>query len=101
MRLATTVTFLAAAVLVSPLPAARAQQIGPHAGVMQAVAADRQFRIGAFRRFDAIFPNRLIRRAGRAAQLPRAERQLEVTYTVDGRQHPLSDILDATKIIPE
>lgn len=82
--------------LVSSLPAARAQQIGPHAGVMQAVAADRQFRIGAFRRFDAIFPNRLIRHGDRAAQLPRAERQLDVTYKFDGRRHPLSDILDAT-----
>lgn len=96
LRLGMIVPFLAAGALASSLSAARAQQVRPHAGLLQAVATDREFRVGAFRHFDAILPSRVVRRGGSAAQLPRAEGPLDVTYTLDGKQHPLSDLLEAT-----
>ncbi len=87
---------LAASALALFPSAARAQQVGPHVRVLEAVASDREFRVGTFRHFDAIFPYREIRRGDSTTQIPRAERPLEVTYTFDGKQHPLSDILDST-----
>lgn len=96
MRPGSIVTFIIAATVVAALCPAHAQDVGSHLGTIQAITTDREFRIGAFRHYDAIFPNRVIRAGDGTTQLPRAERALDVTYTLDGKQHRLSGLLDST-----
>ncbi len=75
---------------------ARAQQVGSHIGFLQSVATDRDFRIGAFRHMENVFPNRAINRRGPVTQIPRAEHALDVTYEFEGRTRKLSDIMERT-----
>jgi len=75
---------------------ARAQQVGSHIGFLQSVATDRDFRIGAFRHMENVFPNRAINRGGPVAQIPRAERALDVSYEFEGRTRTLNDIMERT-----
>ncbi len=75
---------------------ASAQQVGSHIGFLRSVATDRDFRIGAFRHMENVFPNRAINRGGPVTPIPRAERALDLSYEFKGRTRKLGDIMDRT-----
>jgi len=86
----------AAALLLMSLATTHAQQRRAHERVLLGIATDREFRIGAFRHMDNVFPNRVIRRAASVWELPRAERTLDVSYEWKGKRYPLGEILTCT-----
>ena len=47
----------------------------------------------AFRSMDTAYPFNVIKRGGPVAELPRAERKLDVTYSYEGKTHTLEDLL--------
>lgn len=52
-----------------------------------------QERAKGFRSMDTAYPCHVIKRGGPVAELPRAPRKLDVTYTFAGKQHSLDDLL--------
>jgi CubicO group peptidase (beta-lactamase class C family) len=50
-------------------------------------------RAEGFRSMDTAYPYHVIKRGGPVAELPRAPRKLDVTYTFAGKQHSLDDLL--------
>ena len=52
-----------------------------------------QGRAEGFRSMDTAFPYHVIKRGGSVAELPRAPRKLDVTYTFADKQHTLDDLL--------
>ena len=50
-------------------------------------------RAQSFRSMDTAFPFHVIQRGGPVAELPRAERKLDVTYSYSGQTHTLDDLL--------
>ncbi|HEY6394725.1 MAG TPA: serine hydrolase [Candidatus Binataceae bacterium] len=87
---------MTAVLFVAICGSASAQEIGPHFDLQQYLATDRAFRIGAFRHMDNIFQHRVIRRGGSVNEIPRAERNLNITYQWKGKKHRLDDILGRT-----
>src|SRR5262249_13116767 len=52
-----------------------------------------QGRAEGFRRMDTAYPYHVIERGGPVAELPRAPRKLDVTYTFGDKRHSLDDLL--------
>ena len=50
-------------------------------------------RAEGFRSMDTAYPYHVIKRGGAIAELPRALRKLDVTYTFAGKQHTVDDLL--------
>ncbi len=53
--------------------------------------------VEAFRNMDRVFPYHVIHRGGPVAEIPRAERALEVSYDWNGGRHMLDDLLARTR----
>lgn len=51
-----------------------------------------QGRAAGFRSMDTAYPYHVIKRGGPVAGLPRAPRNLDVTYTFAGKRHSLDDL---------
>ncbi len=51
-----------------------------------------QGRAQGFRSMDTAYPYHVIKRGGPVAELLRAPRKLDVTYTFAGKQHSLDDL---------
>jgi len=56
-----------------------------------------QRRAEGFRSMDTAYPYHVIERGGSVAELPRAPRKLDVTYTFADRQHTLDDLLTRSR----
>jgi CubicO group peptidase (beta-lactamase class C family) len=56
-----------------------------------------QFRAGSFRHMDRIFPFHVVKRGGPIAELPQAQRPLDITYQWKGSVHRLDELLALTK----
>jgi CubicO group peptidase (beta-lactamase class C family) len=56
-----------------------------------------QRRAEGFRSMDTAYPYHVIKRGGPVAELPRALRKLNVTYTFAGKQHTLDDLLKRSR----
>ena len=90
-RIQHALVIVAAIVLPALVHASDPEMIAKRAAFFAVFAPQRSAE--GFRSMDTAYPYHVIKRGGSVAELPRAPRKLDVTYTFADKQHTLDDLL--------